>query len=452
MFNIHLLQINQTPVPNDIPLDLPLPEWLLVVLLVVSFLAHIVFVNLMLGGSLLTLWAQLKGLREKEYDVLAHEIAKTITVNKSLAVVLGVAPLLSINTLYTIYFYSANVLTGLMWISIIPLVTVAFLLTYLHKYTWDSLAGNKPLHLVIIGLAVVIFLFIPLIFLTNINLMLFPEKWGTVQGFLSALLLPNVFPRYLHFIFASLAVTGLFLFWYIGRRQYPFEAHFSVLTRYDIKRKAYSLTLAASLAQFVMGPLVLITLPSKGIGYNLIIIIFSGALIAVPAMWWMWKSITGPAEAIDKHFYKVAIALTITVLFMGSGRQVYRANALAPHQTLVKARTHEFQRLSAEARNNPQPTAIATAVDSTLGEFAKGAAVFQQNCAACHKPYEKLVGPPITEMVEIYHADVAGLKNWIKRPGKKRPDFPQMPGFPMIADSDLDELTQYILSIKPQQP
>lgn len=76
MFNIHLLQINQTPVPNDIPLDLPLPEWLLVVLLVVSFLAHIVFVNLMLGGSLLTLWAQLKGLREKEYDVLAHEICQ----------------------------------------------------------------------------------------------------------------------------------------------------------------------------------------------------------------------------------------------------------------------------------------------------------------------------------------------------------------------------------------
>ncbi|HWV64801.1 hypothetical protein [Chitinophaga sp.] len=54
-----------TPVPRDIPLDLPLPEWLLVVLLVVSFLAHIIFVNLMLGGSVLTLWAQLKGLKDK---------------------------------------------------------------------------------------------------------------------------------------------------------------------------------------------------------------------------------------------------------------------------------------------------------------------------------------------------------------------------------------------------
>lgn len=449
MLRTILLQIDQTPVPNDIPLDLPLPEWLLVGLLVVSFLAHIVFVNLMLGGSILTLWAQIKGQKDKDYDTLAHEIAKTITVNKSLAVVLGVAPLLSINTLYTLYFYSANVLTGLMWISIIPLVAIAFLLTYLHKYTWKSLENNKPLHISIIGLAVVVFLFIPLIFLTNINLMLFPEKWGTIKGFLSALMLPNVFPRYLHFIFASLAVTGLFLFWYIGRKNYSFEEHFVSLTRYEVKRKAYSLTLAASIAQFVMGPLVLITLPSKGIGYNLIIIIFAGASIALPAMWWIWKSITGPPEEINKHFAKVAIALSITVLFMGSGRHVYRANALGPHQELVKARTKEFQRLSAEARLNPEPVKETIAVDSTLGEFAKGAAVFQQNCSACHKQNEKLVGPPMTEMVSIYHDELKGLQSWIKRPGKKRADYPQMPGFPMLSDDDMSELTKYILSIKP---
>jgi hypothetical protein len=50
--------------------------------------------------------------------------------------------------------------------------------------------------------AVGVFLFIPLIFLTNVNLMMFPEKWGTVHGFLEALVLPNVFPRYFEFLFA----------------------------------------------------------------------------------------------------------------------------------------------------------------------------------------------------------------------------------------------------------
>jgi cytochrome c len=46
MFNHILLQ---TPVPRDLPLDLPLPKEVLIVLLVFSFLLHILFVNLMVG-------------------------------------------------------------------------------------------------------------------------------------------------------------------------------------------------------------------------------------------------------------------------------------------------------------------------------------------------------------------------------------------------------------------
>ncbi|MET3877371.1 cytochrome c [Chitinophaga sp. OAE865] len=433
-----------TPVPRDIPLDLPLPEWLLVVLLVVSFLAHIVFVNLMLGGSVLTLWAQLKGLKDKEYDTLAHEIARTITVNKSLAVVLGVAPLLSINALYTIYFYSANALTGLMWISIIPLVTFAFLLTYLHKYTWHKLEHNKPLHISIIAAAVLVFLFIPLIFLANINLMLFPEKWGTVRGFVSALALPNVFPRYLHFLSASMAVTGLFLCWYFGRRNYPFERYFTTLTRYQVRKKTYSLAFAFSLFQFMIGPVVLLTLPAKGMNWRLLGIIFAGAAIALPAMYWMWKAINGPEEQLNKHFGKVVAAMTLTVLCMGSGRQVYRANALAPHKKLMAAKTAEFERLSAEARMHP----VQEDAETPPGEGGKGAAIFQANCSSCHRPYEKLVGPPMTEMVSIYKNDAAGLQRWIKTPGKKRAGYPQMPGFPQLSKEDLNELSVYILSIK----
>ncbi len=446
MFN--LLQAYNVPVPRDIPLSLPLPEWLLVLLLVLSFLMHIVFVNLMLGGSVLSLWSQIRGLKDSDYHNLAHEIARTITVNKSLAVVLGVAPLLSINTLYTVYFYSANALTGIMWIAIIPLVTVAFLLTYLNKYTWNLLDRNRPLSIAIIALATAIFLFIPLIFLVNVNLMLFPEKWGSVKGFLDALLLPNVFPRYFHFLLSSMAVTGLFLFWYIGRKNYPFEKYFARFTRYDLKKKFYSLTLAASVAQFVMGPLVLLTLPAKGFGWNLVFVILSGALIALPAVWWMWKAISGPPEHINKNFGKVVISLTITVLFMGSGRHIYRANALAPHRKLVAAKTEAFAQLSREARENPVQESTELKIDSSLGAVAKGAALFQANCSSCHKQNEKLVGPPMTEMADIYASNPEGLKNWVRAPGKKRPDYPQMPGFPQLSDEDRGELAKYILSLK----
>ncbi len=436
------------PVPKDIPLPLPLPEWLLVVLLVFSFLLHIIFINLMVGGSIITLWAQIKGLKNKEYDIFAHEIAKTITVNKSLAVVLGVAPLLSINVLYTVYFYSANALTGFAWIMIIPLITIAFLLTYLHKYTWKTLENNKTIHIAIIALAVGIFLVIPLIFLTNVNLMMFPEKWGNVKGFLSALMLPNVLPRYFEFLGACIAVTGIFIVWYNGRKSYPIEDIYTSFTKVKLKKIGYSISTVGLSLQILFGIIVLLTLPSKGVSFNVLAVMGGAGLLLIYALWLSFQSLLLDDKLIDIHFKKILFSVLIFMIFYGSSRQMYRNNSLKTHQELMAKHTEEFLRLSKEARENPVEETDELVIDASLGELAKGSAIFNQYCAACHKEDERLVGPPITEMVAIYTGNEVGLKQWIKQPGKKRPDYPQMPGFAQLSDNDLNELSKYILSFK----
>src|SRR5690606_34966671 len=140
----------------------------------------------------------------------------------------------------------------------------------LHKYTWETMKNHKALHIGIIALSVAIFLFIPLIFLTNVNLMMFPEKWGTVQGFLSALVLPNVFPRYLEFLGACISVTGIFIVWYNGRKNYPFEDIYRIFTRAQIKRIGYHIALIGLAAQIVFGSIVLMTLPAKGVSFEVI--------------------------------------------------------------------------------------------------------------------------------------------------------------------------------------
>jgi cytochrome c len=362
-------------------------------------------------------------------------------------VVLGVAPLLSINTLYSVYFYSANALTGFVWIMIIPLVTIAFLLTYLHKYSWKIFEKNKYVHISILGFAVLIFLFIPLVFLTNVNLMMFPEKWGTVQGFLSAMVLPNVMPRYFEFIGGCLALTGIFIVWYNKRSSYSVENIYSSLSRYDLKKTGYSIALAGLSIQLFFGVIVLFTLPSKGFSYSFISVMALAGLLLVYALWHSYKAIIGSPEQIDFYFKKVVLSILVFMLFYGSSRQMYRHNALEKHQELMAEHTAAFQRLSKEARENPIKEEELE-LDSALGEVAKGAALFKQNCGACHKQNEKLVGPPMTEMVSIYTNNETDLKKWIKSPGKKRADFPQMPGFPQLSDDDLNELSKYILSIK----
>ncbi|QBQ41793.1 cytochrome c [Sphingobacterium psychroaquaticum] len=442
-----LLQIN-TPVPKDIPLDLPLPEWLLVTLLIVSFLLHIIFINLMVGGSIVVLWAQVKGLKDKQYDVFAYEIAKTITVNKSIAVVLGVAPLLSINTLYTVYFYSANALTGFAWIMIIPLVTIAFLLTYLHKYSWSAMKNHKALHIGIIALSVLIFLFIPLIFLTNVNLMMFPEKWGTIKGFLSALVLPNVFPRYFEFLGACVSVTGVFIVWYNGRKNYPFEEIYNNFTRAQVKRVGYHIALVGLAGQIVFGAIVLMTLPAKGVSFEVIEIMGVAGGLLVLALWWIWQTVKDTDENLNRHFWKITIAIFVFMICYGGSRQMYRHNALDKHQQMMAAHTASFQALSKEARENYVEEEPELEIDESLGDLAKGTALFQASCSGCHQLDQQLVGPPIREMKQIYEKDEPKLIAWIKAPGRKRMELMQMPGFPQIPDEDLKEIAKYILSVE----
>ncbi len=432
-----------TPIPHDLPLPLPAPEWLLVLLLVLSFMVHLLFVNFMVGGSLLTIFFEWKGRKQKAFDDIAHEIAKTITVNKSLAVVMGVAPLLLINVLYTVYFYSANALTGLAWILIVPLITVAFLLTYLHKYSWDSLQNHKGLHLFIGGVATAIFLCIPLVFLVNINLMLFPNLWNEVHGFFSALMIPNVFPRYFHFLAASITAACLFLVGYMKRSQYPYESLIRGLPRAELLKILYSGALGATGLQFLIGPLVYLTLPSHGISISMSLVILAGVFLAVPAMIYLWREVSEPKATVGRHFNKIVFLLTLTVVFMVSGRHMYRATSLEGHKKLVKAKTETYAKAVAEATE----AAKTNAANPIASDAPDGKVLFSSYCGACHGYDKRQVGPPVLEIQGIYNGNIDGIVQWAKAPGKKRADYPQMPPMP-LPDEQLRAIGGYMLEMK----
>ncbi len=432
------------PIPRDFMLPMPASPVDLQLAVVLLFLAHILFVNLMLGGALLTLFYEVRGLRRPELDRLAHRIAHTVTVNKSLAVVLGVGPLLVMNALYGLWFYTANSLTGRAWIMIVPLVITAFLLLYAHKYSWEVLADRKGLHLAIGGAGAALLLMVPLIFLTNINLMLFPDRWLAVHGFLSALLLPNVLPRYLHFLLATVAITALFLAGWLCRRNQPADPGLSELDRAEIRRELLAAALGATALQVVAGPLLLMTLPPNGLSWPLVGNLALAVALAVIAVVLLWRELRDPGP-LSARYWAVVVALGCTVGLMGLVRHLYREEAIAPHRALVAAHTEVFRTaaLGAEMR-------LAAGVPR-LGEAeaaaSPGERTFRSVCMACHAREERRVGPPLTEIVDLYTGNPQGLIAWVKAPGKKRPDYPQMPPIAMqeaqylaVADYILDEV------------
>jgi cytochrome c len=425
-----------TPIPRDLPLPLPLPEGVLIGFLVIFFLVHILFVNLMVGGSVLVTWFEWLGRKNKRWDALAHAIAQTVTVNKSLAVVMGIGPLLCINLVYTMQWYSANALTGHAWLMIVPLVTVAFLLTYLHKYKWEawSVGGKKTLHQLVGLAATLLLLFVPLIFLANVNLMLFPSEWEKVRGFFSSLSIGNVLPRYLHFMAASIAMTGLFLAGWFGRKGADLS-HLDGFTGPGLRRLFYKACAYVTLGQFVLGPLLLFTLPPAGITMQLYVIIFSGAAVGLLTLWVLFGELKRDDVRIGSRYWLIVALFSIVVLGMGTGRHVYRQAALAPHQAEIKERTERYAAALAEFNKNLAATPVVEQTPEQL--FI--------NCAACHAPNVKLVGPPLTEIAQIYAGNPDGIVAWAKAPGKKRPELPQMPPFAHLGDESLRKIAELML-------
>ena len=425
-------------VPKDLPLGLPAPFWLLEFLLLLSFGLHILFVNLLVGGSLLALFAEIRGLRHPDWDKISRAIAQTITVNKSLAVVLGVAPLLIISVLYTMQFFSANALTGHVWILIVPLVIVAFLLSYAHKYSWNRLATRKGLHLTFAAGASGLFLFIPLIFLSNINLMLYPEHWRSIGSFWDALILANVLPRYLHFLAASVSLVGLFLVVYLGREQTFANLTLESTSRQQLVRALYGATFAATLAQFIFGPLLFLTLPSHTISTILVLVL---ALVVLPAgtlaVWWLWQEAN--AEQPGRRLVPTIAALTVIVCFMIYGRHDIRETALAPHRELMAAKTAQYMASVGQAQD-------FLVVPGGLGgkPLSVGAQLFQTRCASCHALDKRLVGPPLVEAARSYAGNPGGIAAWALAPGRKRTDYPPMPPQDLPRD-DLLQIAEYIL-------
>lgn len=427
-----------TPVPRDIPLPLPASAHFLEVLLIVSFLAHILFVNLVVGSAMYVLVYEIRGRRDAVYDALAKTIAETITVNKSLAVVLGVAPLLTISVLYTVHFYTANALTGTAWIMVIPMATAAFGLLYLHKYTWEAMSKAKGAHTAIIALAVVLLLLIPFVFIANANLMMFPDAWGRIRGFASALAMPSVLPRYVHFVLASGTVTSLAFVYLFGIRSTGFEG----LPREELRRQFYSVAFALTIAQFVAGPLVLFTVPSVGLGAHMLLAIGTGVAVAIPAVVLMWRELVSPSERPWGRYFAVTMLLSVTVVLMVTGRQMYRAVALRAHRSDIADATQAFLREGRNASEARQAEQANVGADP----MQRGASLFASNCGGCHTVDLQLVGPSLREVASIYGDDVAAVMRWVRAPGRKRPGAPQMPAFNLPA-ADLRALATYVLSV-----
>lgn len=208
------------PLPD--PTGLPAPVWLLATLLVLTFILHLLPMNLILGGGFVTAWAVLRGRRlgargdaegRARHEALAARIARLMPVATAFTITLGIAPLLFVQVLYGQLFYTSSVLMAWVWLAVIGLLMIGYYGTYGVAMSKDLLTVKNA---VLSFGSSLVFLVIGFIMTHNFTLMLRPERWdamyrandhGTHWNFAD----PTVWPRYAHYVVASFAFTGLVL-------------------------------------------------------------------------------------------------------------------------------------------------------------------------------------------------------------------------------------------------
>lgn len=208
------------PAASSIPLSSP--AWLFAFFLVFTFFVHILFVNLTIGSTILILISKYfnKVFGNNTYDEISEELGYLNTFNISLAITTGVAPLLFVQTIYENYFYTSSILLSWKWLLVLVAIIFAYYFYYLYKFKpWHiRYSGGKGI--IFIVFAAILFLYVALMLVTNTTLSLQPELWTKIYSKeISVFITKTLVPRFLHFVLASIAFSGIFLMVYSHARK-----------------------------------------------------------------------------------------------------------------------------------------------------------------------------------------------------------------------------------------
>ncbi|MGD9888125.1 MAG: hypothetical protein AB7S56_02515 [Halothiobacillaceae bacterium] len=124
------------------PTGIPSHPLIFQVLMVFTWVPHILFVNISLGAALMGLYAFTKR-QDPHWHLLSEAMTKVAKVGVSLLVVLGVAPLLFTQTIYDPQWYASNLLSASWVIGFIFTLTIGYLawFTFYLKNHGDHAPG-----------------------------------------------------------------------------------------------------------------------------------------------------------------------------------------------------------------------------------------------------------------------------------------------------------------------
>lgn len=189
----------------------PGPPGLLHALLVLTFILHVLFLNVTLGGSSLGVLYCFKqptlGRR------LAADITRWNIHGIAFTAVTGLVPMLFLLAIYGRFYLEAASLLGAFWILILVVFILGSSSTFFQRFS--RMESQKPWMII----TAVCFLVVGAVFTIVTVLALRPDLWPEVQLKIGAALQPlSLVPRFLHFLVGAVAFSAFLVVLYQIRR------------------------------------------------------------------------------------------------------------------------------------------------------------------------------------------------------------------------------------------
>lgn len=301
---------------------------LFLVLGVLTFALHILAVQVMLGAAALTIRG---ALSQADYQRrLAQAMLGVAKVAVSVAVVLGVAPLLFVQVIYDPFWYTSNVLSAWWVIGFILILLVAYLLLYVFYSRNHHLVSEKTRCPGSMILSLALLLVVGFIMHVLTKQMLSPDQWmswyapnGEIDASGTGLHDYNLF-RFGFFISLSGLVIGSGLFayrHYISARADTDSGYLQWL-----KSSGIRLSLAGGMISLALGAGWMLTLPETQRDFALSPwVILSALMLVVTAL---LPLLAGRAINNAWLGYGIFGVMALTGIVIAIARELLRWNIL----------------------------------------------------------------------------------------------------------------------------
>lgn len=349
----------------DILLQKPLPAAWLHGLLFTTFTLHLLFVLFTLGTAILAVYYFVDfqwGGRPKELE-LDRRILRTFLAHKSLAVVLGVAPLLLFQVAYAVPLFTAINLLAPYWLLLTIFLVGAFLS---FDILGHGLQAHRYVHLLVSILALTLLLLVPGILVGVLTVTENSGQWLSIvrSGYrLTGPLAGHWFFRYLHVLGAALVFGAAYHYFFTARHE-------------SGQNSLLNWLVAGVLLQFILGPVLLSSLLEKPDAMTLIIL-FAGVAGAALLLGTVFAALRR-GEPLN---FKTGLPLLLFVLVaMLLTRQLIQNKKIIPLEKSVTANALTYGTVLkpyAQASLNRYKASLALSYD-------RAETIYLRSCAFCH--------------------------------------------------------------------